>query len=156
MKYWMLRVAGFVIGAGVAVAIEVGLLLLASALTSRQFMPRGLGWIVVPIAFGITAGTAAPTVWSRAQRGDIAMLRKFRLMSLRMRAAIVFSVFWALCVGLYVYLFEPYGELEYMDSTAYHHMFKLMIFPPAVVLIGLALYTKLVAPTTADKDKTET
>jgi hypothetical protein len=150
MKYWLLRVVGFVLGAGAAVALEAALLLLISVIFGREFMPRGAGWLFLPIALGISASAAAPNIWLRIQRGDFPAAQRFRSASLLVRGAIVFPVFWILCVGIYTYLFEPYG---YMGDSDYIHMFKVMLFPPAVALVGVLLYKKLIAPGITEKPK---
>lgn len=60
MKIWLLRIIGFIVGAGLALALEAGLLLLLSELFDKRLMPRGLGWIVIPIIVGISAAKIAP------------------------------------------------------------------------------------------------
>jgi hypothetical protein len=144
MKYWSVRIIGFVIGAAIAVAIEVGLLLLINGLSGHNFMPRGPGWLLLPIGLGVTSSRAAPDIWVRIERGDFRLLQRFKSASALSRAAMVFSPFWVLCVGLYVWLFEPYG---YMSDSDYHHMYKVMFFPVAVIWAGLFVYRKFVAST---------
>ena len=143
MKHFVIRAVGFAVGAGFVVCLEVGLLLLVNAMAHREYMPRGAGWIIAPIAVGLAASAAAPEKWQRIERGDFASITRFRAASRAIRAAIAFPMFWIICVGAYVWLFEPYG---YMGSDDYSHMFKVMLFPPAVFLVALLLYKKVVAP----------
>lgn len=141
MKYWTLRVGGFIVGAVLAVGIEAGLLLLVNAMSGRNYMPRGPAWLLLPVGLGISLSAAAPEIWSRIERGDLAAVQKFRSAPVLIRAAIVLPIFWIACVGAYVYLFEPYG---YMGDDDYNHMLKIMLFPVAVVWSGLFLYKKLI------------
>lgn len=142
MKYWMLRVGGFIVGATLAVGIEAGLLLLVNEMSGRNYMPRGPGWLLLPIGLAIALSAAAPEISLRIERGELPALQKFRSASVSVRAAIGFPLFWIACVGAYVYLCEPYG---YMGDADYNHMFKVMLFPIAVVWAGLFLYKKVVA-----------
>jgi hypothetical protein len=73
--------------------------------------------------------------------------------SVLVRAAVVFPVFWVLCVATCVYLLEPYG---YMGDSDYSHMFKVMLFPVAIVWVGLFLYKRLVAPRGIERPRNET
>lgn len=153
MKYWTLRVGGFIVGAMLATGIEVGLLLLVNELSGRDFMPRGPGWLLLPIGLGIAVSAAAPEIWLRIERGDFSAVQKFRSASVLGRAAIVFSLFWVLCVGAYVWLFEPYG---YMGDSDYSHMYKIMLFPVAVVWAGLFVYKRFIASSSSVRAPDET
>ncbi len=139
----LLRTVGFLTGATFIVAIEASLLLILGLVFNRELMPRGPGWLLLPLAFGVTASAAAPNIWLRIEAGDFMLVRRFNSASSLVRFAVVFPVFWSLCVGAYVYLFEPYG---YMVDSDYFHMLKVMIFPPVVLLVGLFFYQKLIAP----------
>ncbi|HVY23461.1 MAG TPA: hypothetical protein VG962_08935 [Steroidobacteraceae bacterium] len=148
MKYWTLRIVGFLLGAGMAVALEIGLLLLIDAMFDRELMPRGLGWLFIPIAVGTGASSIAPIIWLRIERGEFPLAQKFRSAPVFMRASIVFPLLWILCLGAYVALFNPYG---YMTDDNYWHMFKVMLFPPVGVLVGALLYRKLIGPSDVEK-----
>jgi hypothetical protein len=153
VKYWTLRIFGFVVGAATAVAFEFVLILALNALFRSHFIPRGPGWLFFPIAVGLSVSAAAPTFAVRIARGDFPIATKFRASSRGFRAVIVASILWVVCVAAYVYLFEPYGH--YMSSEDDNHMLGVMLFPPVVALVGWALYTKLVAPPATPKTKSE-
>lgn len=121
-----------------------------------------------PACGSFATTSRAPDIWLRIKQGDFAAAQKYKSASFDVRAAIVFTVFWIFCVGAYVYLFDPswykprwhpYATMDgrsVIDYSGYYHMLKVMVFPPVVVLVGLFLYKKLLAPTTAKKPKDDT
>jgi hypothetical protein len=134
----LLRIAGFVIGAGGALALELALLLLVDGLSGRQFLPRGPGWIVLPIVLGVALSRSAPEIWARAAGGNILVLSAFRRKSIALRLAVIVPLFWAIVVLTYVAVFQPFGE--YMASADYATVAKVVIFPSVVFLVGLGIY----------------
>lgn len=52
-----------------------------------------------------------------------------------MRVAIFSAVAWAVCVYLYVFLFEPYGS--YMSGSKITHMLEVVFLP---ILVGFGLF----------------
>lgn len=143
MKTWLIRVVGFIVGAGIAMALEVGLLLLLGELFDKRLMPRGLGWLVIPIIVGISAAKIAPELGPLSKFAKQGLVANFWKASPLTRFIVVAPIFWILGVGAYVLVFEPYG---YMYSSDYAHMFKIMLFPPVVLIAGYFAYEKLVLP----------
>lgn len=82
------------------------------------------------------------------KQSGIATLRKFQSAPRPIRASVVFSLLWVICVAAYVSLFAPYGA--YVTEDEYYHMFKVMVFPPIVGVVSLFLYKKFVAFPGAD------
>lgn len=54
------------------------------------------------------------------------------------RAIIVATGFWTFLVTSFVIVFNPYGYY-----TDWNHVFKIIAFPPAMLIIGYILYAKL-------------
>lgn len=72
----------------------------------------------------------------------IGVFDKLSRLSLRTRAFISCGVFWALVVLAFVFMFEPYGR--YIDDSEWWQILKIIIFPPAVALVGYVLYVKVI------------
>lgn len=152
MKTIGLRIAGFLIGLAVGAAVMFLGAVLLSALFQRPIIPRGIGWFVMIFLFAYWTSKAAPTFWVRLEEGKLPLFIKFKTASTSTRAVVVLSVFWICAVGLFVFLFNPYG---YMYQDDYAHMLKVMIYPPTLGVAGLIAYVKLFAlrpslTTTAD------
>ena len=48
----------------------------------------------------------------------------------------------------YILLFEPYGYR--VTSRDYEHIFKVLLFPPVVLVISYFVYNKLIKPSRTD------
>lgn len=142
MKLWALKSIGFVVGAGLAILLEFMFLMLFSALAGKQLVPRGLGCVVFPVVAGIAAARLAPEVGPLGRYASLALVKRFWAASATTRLVVVAPVFWVLAVGAFVVVFEPYGFRMY--SSEYAHMFKVMFFPPVVLVAGYFAYKKLI------------
>jgi len=142
MKIWLLRIAGFIVGTGLAVLLELVLLMLLSGLFGKQLMPRGLGWFVLPIVAGIACARVAPELGPLGRYASFVLVKNFWSASPASRLVVVAPVFWVLAVGAFVVVFGPYGYS--MSSSEYEHMMKVMFFPPAILVAGYFVYKKLV------------
>lgn len=67
----------------------------------------------------------------------------FKKLQLRSRIFITGSGFWAACVLLFVFLFDPFGV--YILDSEWWLVIKIIAFPPAMVAAGYFLYTKIVS-----------
>lgn len=140
-KLWLYRIAGFVVGAGLTFVLEVGFLLFLGELFGKRLMPRGLGWVILPILAGIALARVAPDLGPVGRFASTALVRNFWSASPLGRLVVVAPVFWILAVGAYVILFEPYGD---MYSSDYIHMMKVMLFPSILFIVGYLSYKKLI------------
>lgn len=152
MKIWLLRIIGFIVGAGLALALEVGLLLLLNEFLDKGLIPRGPGWLVIPIIAGINAAKIAPELGLLSKFEKQGPVANFWKASPLTRFIVVVPIFWILGVGAYVLVFEPYGYR--MHSSEYAHMFKIMLFPPAILIAGYFTYVKLILPSKNSNEKT--
>jgi hypothetical protein len=142
------RFLGFLAGFAVALAVTfVITVILHDLLRWRSFLPRGIGWFVMPFLWGIWWANAAPEWWYRLEKGEDGLSTKFRTSSKVTRTLIVGSAMWVLTVGLYVLMFDPYDSF-----TDFSHLLKVMSFPPMIGFAGLAAYNKFVAPETINLD----
>lgn len=143
-----LRFLGFLAGFAAALAVTfVITVILHDLFRWRSFLPKGIGWFVMPFLWGIWWANAAPEWWYRLEKGEDGLSTKFRTSSKATRTLIVGSAMWVLTVGLYVLMFDPYDSF-----TDFPHLLKVMSFPPMIGFAGLAAYTKLVAPETTTLD----
>lgn len=126
MIHAMAFVAGFV---AVAIALVTFLLLVGNAL-DRQLIPRGPGWLVMPVLGGILCATIVPRTWSQAM-GTLAPLRT-RLLGLSFfaRSSIVGTIAWLTLLGAYSVIFEPLGTR--VSDAEFESAIKLMLLPPIV------------------------
>lgn len=148
MKVWLLRILGFIIGTVLAFAFEFALLLIVNEVFEVRLLPRGIGWVAIPIFIGISAAKLAPRIERFPKFNDF----KFKQLNLSKifweaskitRIVFVAPIFWICSVILYVFLFDPYGV--YMSDREYLHMFKVMLFPPIILIAGRVVYSKFIS-----------
>jgi|AntRauTorckE5430_2_1112549.scaffolds.fasta_scaffold02496_2 hypothetical protein len=136
MRVWILRVLGFLLGCFVGV-LFVGII---AYLTNRV----ALAMVVIPILSGISGSHFLVLFCNTPDSIGGRLITKFWSASSAARALVVVPVFWIACVGVFVWLFEPYGG--YMSSSDYTHMYKVMLFPPLLLGGGSFVYFKLIKP----------
>jgi hypothetical protein len=132
----LLGLVGVIAGFVLALAAEMTLLLLLSELFHVRLMPRGVGWIVVPI-FGAIAG------WRFGRNfnfGNAAYLTSRRLSATPRltRLWVAGSVFWIMSALTFFAVFNPYGS--YWSSDEWHQFWMVLIAPPVLGLVGGALF----------------
>jgi len=139
---WVLRIIGFVGGVIAAFFLEYLIFLLLQEGSGRRLMPRGVGWALFPVIVGITVGRLTPyfveSAWSK--KGEVQ--KNFWAGSATTRFVIIAPIFWALCVGAYVLIFEPYGYQ--IHEREYTHMAKVILFPSGLLIVGYFVYEKLI------------
>jgi hypothetical protein len=138
LKLWSLRLAGFFIGATIGFVILISVLFVISALSESNLSPRGPAWLIVPISFGFAIASYAPLLWLSIEKYLVGWILKLSKSTRLFLAAIAI---WASSVGIYVYMFEPYG---YITNTERIHLLKVIIFPIVIYYIGLFIYKKIV------------
>jgi hypothetical protein len=132
-----MRFLGFVVGFAVTAFLEYVLL------HALGRVPRGLGWVVLPIAAGISFSSATPALIGRFSRADVENI--FFSLSRGARGLAIGCGIWLLAVPVYVYLFQPYDDSLFdMYSDDYFHMLKVMVFPVGLAVIGYVAYIRFV------------
>lgn len=147
MKYWVLRIIGFTLGALAVLAVEMLILY------SLNLNPRGATWLILPILAGVASSSMLAELWQSENSFIGRMKNKFWLTSSVNRLLIVLPLFWVFVVGVYVWIFSPYGG--YMSSSEYFHMYKIMAFPPCMLLLCCFIYFKLINPKTNSESSEE-
>lgn len=148
MKVWLLRILGFIIGTALAFAFEFALLLIINEVFEVRLLPRGIGWVAIPIFIGISAAKLAPRIerfpkFNEFKFNELSLNKLFWESSKITRIVFVAPIFWICSVILYVFLFEPYGG--YMSDRDYLHMFKVMSFPSIILIAGRVVYSKFIS-----------
>ncbi|MBE1203974.1 hypothetical protein [Aminobacter carboxidus] len=127
---WSLRIAGFIVGAGIVVALEFVLVMIAHNMGYR-LVPRGLGWIALPIGVGVLVSQIA------ASMKAIDVDRIFGG-SIIVKQCVAVAVGWQLVVFAYIFMADPFGG--YISSREWPTIYKWMLMPPAVAVVLLLLY----------------
>jgi hypothetical protein len=125
-------IAGAIFVAAVVIGAEIFLVLLMEALFGRHVVPRGAGWLVLPIlalVAGYRMGPLAGMLIARQSHNAI-QLREIRVL-------FAGSALWCIAVLLFVVMFEPFGY--YMRERDYWMVGKVMSFPIILGAIGLGL-----------------
>ncbi len=148
MKVWLLRILGFIIGTALAFAFEFALLLIINEVFEVRLLPKGIGWVAMPIFIGISAAKLAPRIerlskFNECEFKQLSLSKLFWESSKITRIVFVAPIFWICSVILYVFLFEPYGG--YMSDRDYLHMFKVMLFPSIILIAGRVVYSKFIS-----------
>jgi hypothetical protein len=133
----ILWLIGFVVGAGIAVAAEALLFLAISGAFDRQFMPRGLGWLAMPILAGIAGARIAPLLPALLATKMPELARATQATRHR-RFMLVGAVGWMVIFALYWVTAQPYGYRMYGEDWT--DFLELFLLPPTAfiaVCIGL-------------------
>lgn len=122
--------AGFAAGAALVVFLEFLLLGGISGATGRSWMPRGLGWVVIPIA----AGIAGAALGSRFRLRHVGVSLDQRP---TVKLAVVGAVAWVVLVVGYVIVADPFGG--YWDSDEWGALWRWLLIPPVLggILAGI-------------------
>lgn len=142
MKIWILRIFGFLIG-GVGGSFLVALI---SLLTNRF----SLAMVIIPIMSAVAGSHWIIFLCHSPDSIGGRLITKYWDSSSLIRALVIAPIFWMVCVAAFIWIFEPYG---YMSSSDYHHMYKIMFFPPLFLGAGSMIYFKLVKPKTTVSNK---
>jgi len=141
LKLWSLRLAGFFIGAILGFLILISVLFVVSALSGNNLSPRGPAWLIIPISFGFATAGYAPILWLSIEKHFVVSILK---LSKSTRLFLAATIFWVVTVGIYVYMFEPYG---YITDVERIHLLKVIIFPVVIYFLGLFIYKKIMRDT---------
>jgi hypothetical protein len=131
---WGIASAVFV--AAIVIGAEILLVLTMEGLFGRHVVPRGAGWLLLPIMALIAGYRMGPLAAELIARQSSSA---FRLSEIRMLFA--GSAFWCVAVLLFVVMFEPFGY--YMRERDYWTVGKVMSFPIILASIALCLLSWL-------------
>jgi hypothetical protein len=112
-------------GAGTILVIEIGVVWILGELFNVRIIPKGLGWVIIPVLTGI-AGAKLAT--------EIPYSSLLQLIGTRRLLRYVFVGFlsWWATVATYAYLMQPFGY--YMDSRDWTVLFKWLLIPPTLAM----------------------
>lgn len=141
---WFTRIIGFIIGAGVTFGLELWLFETFKGSFGVRTLPLPVLWLISPLFVGLILGNQASKFALRANDPEKGFKRRFWDTSPLGRFVIVAPMLWVMFVAAYVLVFEPYGYS--IHSKEWTHMLKIMLFPPAVLVICYFTYIKLIRP----------
>lgn len=150
---WAKKVVVFLVGFFGTALLMLSVLYLLGAMFNTRLVPRGPGWIVIPIIAGVTLAKLVPEKgWGFPALNRLLepLTQKFLSLSLPARAGVVGSVFWAFVVIAFVIIFEPYGS--YVSDRKMWQIVKIVVFPPLVSVAGYFAYTKFIKGTNGKRE----
>lgn len=136
---WLYRIAGFVVGAGLIIGCEA-LLVLAFSSNGYRLVPRGIGWIVVPIL----AGIAGARIAEQRARPTAIWLLKPQTGKPAARYIGLGSVCWIAAVFIWAFVFNGLGNYWSSDETSF--FWKALTVPPLFVAGCYILFAKFGPP----------
>lgn len=101
-----------------------------SGATGRSWMPRGLGWVAIPIAAGL-AGAALGSRFRLRQVG-VSLAQRPTL-----KLAVVGILVWIVMVVGYTMVADPFGG--YWDSDEWASLWRWLLIPPVLAGVLLAV-----------------
>lgn len=126
---WTLKIVAFTFGFSAISLLELAFLWSLSEVFQRQFSPRGLGWITLPVAGGFACAASVPAIRKEHVARLFGGAREIRVF-------FAFFVSWIITVLSYVFLAEPYGY--HISAQEWASLIKWLLVPPGVFgLIGI-------------------
>ena len=119
---------GFLIGAAVTVAVGVGLLLVANWIFDTRMVPRGIGWVLGPIAVGVMGWRVG---YNFELQGAQMALNERLFSSRRGRMFWACLALWSIAVGVVFFVFDPFDK--YRWYAAEWTKFATILLGPAVL-----------------------
>lgn len=123
---------GFLLGLIVAVAVEGLLIFLIDGASGREMMPRGLGWIVIPVMAAFAGARVLPVLVDRALAKSPALATAVN--DRHKRFMIVGAGGWAVAFVLYWLVAQPYDYAMRGDDW---WRFLEMLFLPILLYLGV-------------------
>ncbi len=140
--FFGMRLLAFVVGFSVIFLAEAVLLHWIGEATHRRIMPRGLGWIVIPIFGGMFCWAAVPQsnsdfqiLWNKCQD-----LLSRQTPFVRWCSACV--LIWLAAVATFFLVMDPFGR--YVSNEEWSELVRLLTLPPIIGVIVAWLVAKLV------------
>lgn len=146
IKIWFFRIISFISGFCLCVLLEV--LFFHSLLGLNIKVISSIGGFSA-VFFGLLTVQLAPLILADLKTCKEKLIRYYWSMSRLNRGLILAPLLWFILVILFVFFFRPYGA---MSDEDYVRVFKIIIFPPLVVLICYYAYKKLILE---DSDKSD-
>src|SRR3954449_2688373 len=123
IRLWAARIVGFAFCCALAVALEALLVYALGGMFHRQMMPRGAGWVAIPIMAGVVgAGVFSSAIDKFAEESS----REIRLATVAIGS-------WIALALLYMFLAEPYGT--YMSHEEYVSAAEWVLIPTLAGII---------------------
>jgi hypothetical protein len=139
----LLGLLGFVFGVVAAIAVELVILGAVGWLFHSVMMPRGLGWIVGPLAAGV-AGFNIFYNFDRLNPAITTFLNRMRS-DKAVRVWLALSAVWVLSSATFFWLFDPF-ELQnryrsyYWSSVPFLKEAFVILGPVVAYAIGIPLF----------------
>lgn len=127
---------GFVIAFGSVLLIEFLVVYGASELFNARLVPRGLGWVVIPVIAGI-AGWKLFRDFPFAGAFGTA-LESMSTMNRVNRFLIATYASWTVIVCAYVYFVEPFGYS--IRGSEWKEFFQALLVPPVIFTMVVFLF----------------
>ena len=126
-------VAGFIL----AVGFEFLVIFVMDKISGRDIMPRGIGWITVPVIFSIGG-------WRIGLDGAFETMIKHRFSRTRLvtknyKIWFALSVVWMIAALGYLFIFSPFGD--YWQIQDYKQFFAILLGPPILGFFAIVLLT---------------
>lgn len=122
MRKWGARILGFVIAVALCYLLAFGFFALLNDATGKHYMPRGIGWLLGPLAAGMAGARFAETGFPRLLQRPVSFRGPLRFYAAG-------SLVWIVAVWCYVFIFDPFGS--YWSSSDWSFLWKLMLTPIA-------------------------
>jgi hypothetical protein len=117
-------------------AVEVLFLMVLSGIFDSRLMPRGLGWIVLPVFGGIAGWRFGKNIG--VERVVLAVVDRTENGSRYTRIWIASVTLWLLSALSFYIIFNPYGH--YWSSGEWEQFWLVLFAPPAIAWIGMKLF----------------
>lgn len=144
-KKLLFGLIGFIVGAAIVIAFEGALLAAIAWLFQVRLLPRGLGWVVMPIVggfFGARVGYAAadPSFFPTIRRNLARELSRFsEAATIETRLWFAFSLLWVVVVIMFFLVFDPFGRYRWSDRE-WGKFLTVLVGPAFVGFIAVRLY----------------
>ena len=145
VRKFVFALIGLVVGAALVLLLEGALLAAMSWLFGRGLVPRGIGWIAMPIVGG---ALGAQLGWIAGNPGSFSTIRWSPVERLRdavdgatseTRLWLAFATLWLLGVVLAFLVFDPFGRY-YWSQREWLKFLTVLLGPVILALLGVQLF----------------
>lgn len=130
------KVFGFMLGFGTVAILEILVIYLIGELLNSRIVPRGPGWIFIPVVAGVAGWKLLRDVNFTGAFGHA--VHEMTTMNQLNRLLIAAYGSWALIVGGYAFFADPYGYRISVDEWV--QIVKILMVPMAVLTAILFLF----------------
>ncbi|WP_417712173.1 hypothetical protein [Roseibium aggregatum] len=133
-QFWVIQgILGFLICFAITSGALIALLVIVSEIFNSRFVPRGLGWFVVPVLGGWFGWKFGTQVGIESVLGRIQIEQ--RLANRLTRIWVAGSSLWLVSSAFYLLVGEPYGS--YVSDDEYIHFFSVVLGVVAIFGFGI-------------------